>query len=77
MMATVPLLEGLGMSRQAASKHLAVLETAGIVRSKPVGRVVYRELEVAPLAEAGDWLLARTKFWQEKLDRLEAFLDNP
>lgn len=77
MMATVPLLEGLGMSRQAASKHLAVLENAGIVVSKSEGRMVYRELEVARLIEAGDWLLARKKFWQEKLDRLEAFLDNP
>jgi DNA-binding transcriptional ArsR family regulator len=75
MMATVPLLQNLGMSRQAASKHLAILETAGVIRSKPVGRLIYRELNTEAIDAASDWLCARTKTWERKLDDLQAYLE--
>ncbi len=75
MMTTVPLLQNLGMSRQAASKHLAILEKAGVIRSKSVGRLVYRELNTEAIDQAADWLCARTKTWEQKLDRLQAYLE--
>lgn len=74
-MATVPLLEGLGMSRQAATKHLVALENAGLVRSRTVGRIVLRELQLDVLAHSGDWLLARAAAWEKKLDKLQELVE--
>jgi DNA-binding transcriptional ArsR family regulator len=75
VMATVPLLEGLGMSRQAATKHLNALEHAGLVRSRTVGRVVLRELQLDVLAQSGDWLLDRAAAWERKLDKLQELVE--
>lgn len=74
-MATVPLLEGLGMSRQAATKHLRALENAGLVRSRTVGRVVLRELQLDVIAHSADWLLARAASWDRKLDKLQELVE--
>ena len=74
-MATVPLLDGLGMSRQAATKHLIALENAGLVRSTTVGRVVLRELQMDVLAQSADWLLSRAAAWERKLDKLQEFVE--
>ena len=42
---------GLGMSRQAVSQHLAVLESAGLVRSRRQGRYKFHDLDTGPLEE--------------------------
>jgi len=72
---TGPLLHGFKITRQAAAKHLAALERAGIVRSRPVGREVMRELDPAVLNDARDWLADRAAAWESALGRLQKFLE--
>lgn len=72
---TVPLLAGLGMSRQAASKHLRILEEAEIVTSTTHGRTVVRALNTDAIASAGDWLTQRAKAWDDKLEALRRFVE--
>jgi len=65
----------LAMSLPAVVQHLAVLEDAGLVRSKKVGRVRTCRIEGASLRAAEDWLARRRMQWEGRLDRLGAFLD--
>ena len=74
---TLELVEGLGMSRQAATKHLLVLESAGLVASRNEGRQVVRELRIEALNEAGDWLAHRARLWDTKLDALKRLVEGP
>jgi DNA-binding transcriptional ArsR family regulator len=70
------LVEGLGMSQPAVSKHLRVLRDAGLVAVRVDGpRRVYR-ISPAPLAELDAWLAPYRKLWSESLDRLEAHLED-
>jgi hypothetical protein len=63
------------MSQPAISKHLKVLERAGLVsRGRDAQRRPCR-LEAAPLAEADGWLDAYRRFWEESYDRLDAVLE--
>ena len=63
------------MSLAGASKHLKVLENAGLVRRRIDGRVHYCRLEAARLAEAEAWLRYYERFWTRRLDTLEALLE--
>jgi len=72
---TLELVEGLGMSRQAATKHLQVLENAGLVESHTEGRQVVRELKLEVLNQAGDWLAQRSRLWDRKLDALKKLVE--
>ena len=74
-MPTLELVEGLGMSRQAATKHLLVLEQVGLVVSRTEGRQVVRELRLEVLEDAGDWLANRAKAWERKLQALAKYLE--
>lgn len=68
------LAEPFDMSLPAITKHLKVLERAGLVsRSRDAQRRPCR-LEAAPLREATDWIAAYSAFWEESFDRLEAYL---
>ena len=60
------------MSLPAVSKHLRVLEKAGLVRRRRDGRVHRLKLEAAPMQEASRWMEEYRRFWEERLDRLEA-----
>jgi DNA-binding transcriptional ArsR family regulator len=62
------------MSFAAASKHVRVLERAGLVRRKVEGRAHVCRIEPAPLAEAEAWLRFYESFWSRKLDALDAAL---
>lgn len=62
------------MSFPAASKHVRVLEAAGLVRRRIEGREHRLSLEPAPLAAADDWLKFYEAMWRERLDALEALL---
>jgi DNA-binding transcriptional ArsR family regulator len=62
------------MSFPAASKHVRVLETAGLVRRQVQGRTHRFQLEPAPLAAAGDWLRFYERMWNDQLDALDALL---
>ena len=72
---TLELVEGLGMSRQAATKHLLVLENVGLVQSRTEGRQVVRELQLEVLNQAEDWLAKRTAMWDRKLDALKRLVE--
>src|SRR2546421_8782728 len=62
------------MSFAGASKHVRVLENAGLIKRTIHGRTHLCRLEAARLAEADAWLRRYERFWSEKLDALEALL---
>jgi DNA-binding transcriptional ArsR family regulator len=65
------LAEPLEMSLAAASKHIQVLERAGLVDRTVDGRRHVCRLEPAPLATAAEWLSSYERYWSERLDALE------
>jgi DNA-binding transcriptional ArsR family regulator len=65
------LAEPLTMSLAAASKHVRVLERAGLVHLTVDGRRHVCRLEPAPLASASAWLRFYERYWSERLDALE------
>lgn len=69
------LAEPLAMSFAGASKHVKVLEDAGLVARRKQGRNQIIRLEAKPLEEAGRWLRQWEKFWNARLDRLEALIE--
>ncbi|HVI98814.1 MAG TPA: metalloregulator ArsR/SmtB family transcription factor [Sphingomonas sp.] len=62
------------MSLAGASKHVGVLERAGLVERRRVGRQHLCRLKPERLAEADRWLRQWERFWTASLDRLEAML---
>jgi DNA-binding transcriptional ArsR family regulator len=68
------LAEPFKMSLPAVSKHLKVLNRAGLITRSRTAQWRPCRLEVAPLREASDWIEHYRKFWDESLDRLEAYL---
>ncbi len=72
------LAEPFEMSLVAVSKHIRVLERAGLVARRKVGRSHFCYLaEPSRLHMARQWLLELDSFWQERLDRLGDYLANP
>ena len=63
------------MSLAAVSKHLVVLEKAGLVRRRRKGRVHSLALEAKPMQEAQAWIDRYRKFWEGNLDQFEKYLD--
>jgi len=63
------------MSQPAISKHLRVLERAGLIRRGRDAQRRPRRLEAKPLAEASDWLERYRQFWEKRFQRLDALLD--
>jgi DNA-binding transcriptional ArsR family regulator len=62
------------MSLPAVSKHLRVLENAGLVRRQRDGRVHRLKLEAKPMQEALAWIAEYRKFWETSFDRLDEYL---
>jgi len=63
------------MSLPAVSKHLRVLEKAGLLRRHRYGRVHEMQLEAKPLKQAALWVEKYRKFWEGSLDRLAEYLE--
>jgi DNA-binding transcriptional ArsR family regulator len=63
------------MSLPAVSKHLSVLENAGLVSREREGRVRRCRLTGAPLRGAADWISTYRRFWEEQLDALARYLE--
>jgi DNA-binding transcriptional ArsR family regulator len=63
------------MSLPAVSKHLRVLENAGLLRRRRHGRVHEMQLNAEPLKNAAQWVEEYRKFWEGSLDRLAAYLE--
>ena len=69
------LAEPFAMSQPAISKHLKVLEKAGLISQAREAQRRPRRLEAAPLAEANAWLENYRKFWEASYEQLDALLD--
>lgn len=63
------------MSLNAVSKHIKVLEGAGLVRRTRVGREHYLRLRAQPLRDAARWISQYERFWTQRLDALGEFLN--
>ena len=70
------LTEGTHLTRQAVTKHLRVLEGAGVVRSKRVGRQALFELQPRQIDDARAYLDRIAQQWDDALDRLKAFAES-
>jgi DNA-binding transcriptional ArsR family regulator len=68
------LAEPFGMSLPAVTKHLRVLERAGLVRHRKSGRIRTIRLAAAPLERAEAWLAQYRIFWERRFDALDAHL---
>jgi DNA-binding transcriptional ArsR family regulator len=62
------------MSLPAVSKHLRVLEIAGLVRRRRSGRVHSLKLQAAPMRQAQAWIEEYRRFWEASFDRLDEYL---
>jgi len=69
------LCEPFSMSQPAISKHLKVLERAGLISSGQDAQRRPRRLEPEPLAEATEWLERYREFWEGQYQRLDALLE--
>jgi len=63
------------MSLAAVSKHLIVLEKAGLVKRRRKGRVHSLTLEAKPMRDAQAWIDRYRNFWEGNLDQFEKYLD--
>lgn len=63
------------ISLPAISKHLRVLETAGLLNRQKDGRTHYCHLNPKPLQEVANWLAIYKHFWENQFDALATFLD--
>jgi DNA-binding transcriptional ArsR family regulator len=68
------LAEPFPISVQAVSKHLQVLERAGLITRSRTAQLRPSRLQGAPLKDAADWLEKYRRFWGGSFDRLEARL---
>lgn len=68
------LAEPFAMSLPAISKHLKVLQRAGLIMRGRSAQWRPCRLEATPMKEAADWLAHYRQFWEQSLDRLEDYL---
>lgn len=73
---TVQLTQVIPVTRQAATKHLLLLEAVGLVTSDRKGRERIWRLEPEPLVQAGDYLTALSRRWDGAIDRLRAYVED-
>ncbi len=69
------LAEPFAMSQPAISKHLKVLERAGLISRGSDAQRRPRRLEAVPLAEASAWLEGYRRFWEASFQRLDSLLE--
>ena len=69
------IAEPLPMSRQAVTKHLDVLENAGLIRRHREGRERIHSVRSEPLKDVADWLAPWEEAWDDRLARLKSHLD--
>jgi DNA-binding transcriptional ArsR family regulator len=68
------LAEPFEMSMPAVSKHLRVLEQAGLISKRRDAQKRPCRIEAAPLKEVSEWAERYRHIWEERLDRLDAYL---
>ena len=70
------LADGLSLTRQGVSRHLHVLEDAGIIASERVGRESRYSYRPAAIADARDYLARVSEQWDDAIKRLSAFVED-
>jgi DNA-binding transcriptional ArsR family regulator len=65
---------GLGLSKPAVSKHVRVLEDAGLIRRAVEGREHRLRLEARSMTEAESWIERHRELWERKFDAVERYL---
>ena len=70
------LTEPFEISQPAISRHLKVLERAGLVSVEPDGARRFRRLETAPLEAASEWIARYRDMWESQFRRLDEVLDD-
>ncbi|ORW33994.1 ArsR family transcriptional regulator [Mycobacterium paraense] len=73
---TSQVTEVIPVTRQAASKHLQLLESAGLVASSRRGRERVWTVRTEPLAQASDYLTQLSRRWDAAVDRLRAYVED-
>ena len=68
------LAEPFAMSKPAVSKHLRVLERAGLIVQRREAQRRLCRIESAPLKQVADWAALYQHLWKERLDRLDGYL---
>ena len=68
------LAEPFQMSLPAVSKHLRVLERAGLIARRREAQWRPCRIEPAPLKEVADWAARYRQMWEQRLDRLDAYV---
>ena len=68
------LAQPFDISLAAVSKHLRMLERAGLVRRRIDGRDHWLLVDPKPLSAAAEWIERNRRFWEERLDTLEGLL---
>lgn len=71
----IELAAPFAISQPAISKHLKVLERAGLVSRRRQAQRRFCRLEPAPLAQATEWLERYREFWEGRFEKLDALLD--
>lgn len=64
-----------GMSLNAISKHLFVLEGAGLIRRSRKGSIQVCELDAGAMATADEWIRTHREYWDRQIDRLAKFVE--
>lgn len=70
------LSDNFDITRQAVTRHIKLLEDAGLVVIQPNGRERYCQADMEPLTEVQQWITHYEQFWRSKLSALGTFLDN-
>ena len=73
---TVQLTQVIPVTRQAATKHLLLLEAVGLVTSDRKGRERIWRIQPEPLVQASDYLTALSRRWDNAIDRLRAYVED-
>ena len=71
------LAEPFDISLPAVSKHLRVLENAGLILREKQGRVHEFQLDAGPMKDAASWIEKYRIFWEKQFDSLEKYLQKP
>jgi DNA-binding transcriptional ArsR family regulator len=69
------LAEPFDMSLPAVSKHLRVLERAGLIARRREAQWRHCRIEAAPLEEVADWVERYRRIWEQRLERLDMYLN--
>lgn len=69
------LAEPFALSQPAVSKHIKILERAGLVSRSRAAQTRPCRLEAAPLEAANEWLETYRRFWEARYEKLDALLD--